>query len=122
MVDQLKRRKQSRRRRAFRVRNAILRKSHEVYHVRVFRSGRHIYADLYDVEEMRVVFGVSSRSKCSNIPVSGGVEIARAVGAEMSRRLLAIGISKVCFDRGAYRYHGRVAALACGLRDGGCVV
>ena len=84
----------------------------------VFRSGRHIYAQI--VDDVR---GVTLAQASSREPVSaegaGKVGLSTAVGKALAARAKEKGITKVCFDRGGYLYHGRVKALADGARAGG---
>jgi large subunit ribosomal protein L18 len=82
----------------------------------VFRSNRHIYAQLIDDDAARTLVAASDRE------VKGGdgkVEPAKAVGALVAERAKAAGIERVVFDRGGRLFHGRVAALAEGAREKG---
>jgi large subunit ribosomal protein L18 len=81
----------------------------------VFRSLGHIYAQLVDDDAGRTVLAVDSRSKTflAQHKTGGNVAAAKAVGAK------AAGIQSVVFDRGGYKYHGRVKALADAARAGG---
>ncbi len=85
----------------------------------VFRSLKHIYAQLVDDSTGRTLCGVSDRSK--DVTVNGGGKVARghAVGEAIAKRAKDIGVSKVTFDRAGYRFHGRVKAVAEGARKGG---
>lgn len=87
----------------------------------VFRSSRHIYAQLIVDDQGRTVLGVSSMdAELRGRGAEGGkVGMARAVGDLLAQRAQALGIKDVVFDRGGYLYHGRVAALAEGAREGG---
>lgn len=109
-------------RRVLRVRKTVILRSHDRFHVRVFRSGRYIYADLYDVEVGRVLTGLSSRSVVGVAGQPGGCTASHELGVAMARLVAARGIARVTFDRGGYKYHGRVASVACGLRQGGCLL
>lgn len=82
----------------------------------VFRSARHIYAQVID--DTRGVTLAEANSKVL-APKGNKVDQAKAVGAALAERALAAGVSKVVFDRGPFRYHGRVKALADGAREGG---
>lgn len=82
----------------------------------VKRSLKHIYAQLID-DEREVT--LASASDTSTQAQGRPVEVARAVGKNLAEKASAAGIKKAVFDRGAYRYHGRVAALADGAREGG---
>ena len=85
----------------------------------VFRSIKHIYAQLVDDGTGVVLMGVSDRTE--GIAVDGNGKLAKAVAAGklLASAAKAKGISKVVFDRGGYRYHGRVKAVADGAREGG---
>ena len=84
----------------------------------VFRSSRHIYAQL--VDDGRGVTLVCASSKEAAKPGQGGKTAASsAVGQLLAERAKSKGIVRVCFDRGGYLYHGRVKALADGARAGG---
>ncbi len=88
----------------------------------VFRSNRHIYAQLVDDTTHRVLTGVSSLTEALRPAVKEAkskVEVARAVGRGVAEKAKALNITKVVFDRGGYLYHGRVKALADGAREGG---
>ncbi len=103
------------RRRALHVRNRLKRDT-TLSRVSVFRSAQHIYAQLIDDQKQVTVASCSSLV----IDVKGNKShVANAVGLELARRILEKGIQKVCFDRGSFLYHGRVKALAEGLRAGG---
>jgi len=84
----------------------------------VFRSGKHIYAQLVDDTGGRTLAAASSRERLA-VEQSGKVGISFAVGKLVAERARQQGISKVAFDRGGYLYHGRVKALADGARNGG---
>lgn len=82
----------------------------------VKRSAKHIYAQLINDDAGITIAGVSDK----HIETKGKpVEIAKAVGMLLAEKATAAGVSSAVFDRGAYRYHGRIAALADGAREGG---
>src|SRR5258708_6611723 len=87
----------------------------------VFRSSKHIYAQLID--DLAGVTLASASSVApdvkSGLPYGGNVKAAKVVGAKIAEAAKAKGIAKVAFDRGHYRYHGRVKALADAAREGG---
>ena len=84
----------------------------------VFRSENNIYAQIIDDVAGCTLVSASSVEK--GFEGSGGnVEAAKKVGAKVAERALQKGIEEVVFDRGGYIYHGRVAALAEGAREGG---
>jgi ribosomal protein L18, bacterial type len=87
----------------------------------VFRSNQHIYAQVIDDRERRTVAAASSVEKAlreAGEPVKGA-ELAGQVGKLVAERALAAGVTAVVFDRGGYRYHGRVKALADAAREAG---
>ncbi len=88
----------------------------------VFRSNRHLYAQIINDLEGRTLVAASTLDpECR--PASGKgtttVATARQLGSLLARRAQAAAISQVVFDRGGYRYHGQVKALAEGAREGG---
>lgn len=89
----------------------------------VFRSHKHIYAQLVDDESGRTLAAASSLSPEFKARLAGGGNIAAAkvVGEIVAEKARARGIERVVFDRGGYRYHGRVKALADTARQGGLV-
>jgi large subunit ribosomal protein L18 len=101
-------------RRAHRVR-VRLRGSADIPRLTVKRSLNHIYAQLVDDAAGKTLAAASDKGLKAGKPV----EVAKAVGLELARKAKASGISAAVFDRGQYRYHGRVAALADGAREGG---
>jgi len=84
----------------------------------VFRSNRHIYAQLIDDEKGRVLIGVSDMM-CKKRGKTTKTEKAREVGRLIAQKAREMNIKKVIFDRGGFLYHGRVKALAEGARDEG---
>ena len=87
----------------------------------VFRSVKHIYAQVIDDAKGATVAAASSLEKPLRESLKSGanVEAAKAVGKLVAERAAAKGIKQVVFDRGAYLYHGRVKALAEAAREGG---
>ena len=87
----------------------------------VFRSSKHIYAQIIDDVTGTTLASASTMDKdfTSN---GGNIEAAKAVGNAVAKAALAKGITTVVFDRGGYIYHGRVKALAEGAREGGLVL
>ncbi len=103
-------------RRKFRTRNKIRRTSKGKPRLSVFRSLRHIYAQIID-DEQGVTLAASSSLA---LKLQGKKsEVAREVGRDIAQKALKKGIEEVVFDRGPYKYHGRVKALAEGAREGG---
>src|SRR5690348_12035108 len=87
----------------------------------VFRSGRHIYAQVIDDAQGRTLAAASSLEKEMRDGMRTGADkdAATVVGKKVAERALAAGVTKVVFDRGPYLYHGRVKALADAAREGG---
>jgi large subunit ribosomal protein L18 len=87
----------------------------------VFRSDKHIYAQVIDDETGTTLATASTREKDvhSRAPRGGNVEAAKLVGAAIAEKLKAKGIETVVFDRGGFLYHGRVKALAEAAREAG---
>lgn len=85
----------------------------------VFRSIKHIYAQLVDDETGNVLIGTSDRSEGLAIEGDGKVAKSRAVGKLLAQKAREKGFAKAVFDRAGYRYHGRVKAVADGAREGG---
>lgn len=85
----------------------------------IFRSGRHIYAQLIDDRAGRTL-ATASTNETENKPAkTWNIEAASGVGRKIAERARANGIEEVVFDRGGYIYHGRVKALAEAAREGG---
>lgn len=84
----------------------------------VFRSAMHIYAQIID-DEKGVTLAAASSAEKGFGQYGGNVEAAKKVGLAIAEKAKAAGITDVVFDRGGYVYHGRVAALAEGAREGG---
>lgn len=87
----------------------------------VFRSLRHVYAQLIDDTAGRTLASASTREPGLAGDLAGKTKVAQAalVGKLVAERAGALGVSEVVFDRGGYRYHGRVRALADGARESG---
>ena len=87
----------------------------------VFRSGRHIYAQIIDDGAGRTLAAASSLDKSLRDGLRTGADkdAATKVGQMIAERAQAAGVTAVVFDRGAYLYHGRVKALAEAAREGG---
>ena len=85
----------------------------------VFRSNRHIYAQLIDDREGRTVAAASTVEGALRSASGADRAAAGHVGTLIAERALAAGHKEVIFDRGGYRYHGRVKALAEAAREGG---
>ncbi len=110
----------ARKRRHRRVRKKVA-GSAERPRLNVFRSLKHIYAQVIDDERGHTVVAASTldpdlRGKLNGLTKT---EQARSVGKLLGERALARGVKRVVFDRGGYKYHGRVKALAEGSREAG---
>jgi large subunit ribosomal protein L18 len=88
----------------------------------VFRSNRHIYAQVIDDTTGRTLAAASTAEPDLRSGSTGSVDAAKAVGQLVGERAKTAGISTVVFDRGGFRYHGRVAALCDGARAAGLEV
>ncbi len=87
----------------------------------VFRSSKHIYAQIIDDREGRTLVSASTLEPGlkEELAEAGHLEAAQKVGELIARRALDLGINEVVFDRGGYLYHGRVKALAEAAREKG---
>ncbi len=116
-----------------RIKRAALRRK---YHVRkkvfgtpdrprlsVFRSNKHIYAQIMDDTAGATLVSASTRAKGlrDQLPHSGNKKAAQIVGEAVAKQALGVGIKCVCFDRNRYKFHGRVKTLAETARKAGLV-
>jgi len=85
----------------------------------VFRSNKHIYAQVIDDGAGKTLAAASTMDAAMRSNPKAGVDAATSVGALIAERARAAGINVVVFDRGGYRYHGQVKALAEAAREGG---
>lgn len=87
----------------------------------VFRTHKHIYAQIIDDASGRTLASASTMDKQLRgaVAFGGNKQAAEVIGKAVAERAKAAGIGKVCFDRGEFRYHGRVAALAEAARAAG---
>lgn len=108
-------------RRHFRVGNRVRRDAHGRPRLSVFRSNRHIYAQIIDDAKGLTLVAASTMESAIAGPgkVASNCDMAKAVGALLGERAKEKGIESVVFDRGSCRYHGRVAALADAVREQG---
>lgn len=113
----------SRQRRTWRVRNQVRRSSSGRLRLSVFRSNKHIYAQVIDDANGETIVSASSSEKelRDQVKNGGNVLAATIVGRRVGARCVERGVQTVVFDRGKYRYHGRIAALADGAREAGLV-
>jgi large subunit ribosomal protein L18 len=102
--------------RAFRVRKRV-RGTADRPRVTVHRTNLHFYAQMVDDAAGRTL--CSASTKGLELPYGGNVAGAKKVGEDLAAKAKALGIAKACFDRGPYKYHGRVKALADTLRAAG---
>ena len=110
-----------RQRRRERLRYQLRQKSVGRPRLSVFRSGKHIYAQVIDDQAGRTLAAASSLDASLREALRTGADraAAGAVGKLVAERALAAGVTAVVFDRGSYIYHGRVKALAEAAREGG---
>jgi large subunit ribosomal protein L18 len=108
-------------RRQQRARTSIRRKSAGRPRLSIFRSSKHIYAQIIDDKKGATVVAASSLDPDIKGKVKTGADVgaAKAVGLLIASRAIQAGLKEVVFDRGGYIYHGRVKALADGAREGG---
>jgi len=85
----------------------------------VFRSSKHIYAQVIDDGKGSTVASASSLEKDMRSKTGANVDAAKAVGKLVAQRAIEKGVKSVVFDRGGYLYHGRIKALADAAREGG---
>ncbi|MEI6657308.1 MAG: 50S ribosomal protein L18 [Planctomycetota bacterium] len=109
-----------RQRRRFRVRRSI-RGTTDRPRLTIFRTHKHIYAQVVDDSTGRTLASASSMDKAlrDGLGFGGNKQAAEAIGKAVAERAKAAGVSQVCFDRGSFRYHGRVAVLAEAARAAG---
>jgi large subunit ribosomal protein L18 len=108
-------------RRTGRVRGALRDAAGERKRLSVYRSSKHIYAQVIDDDAGVTVVAASSLEKTARegLKTGASVDAAKAVGKLIAERAKEKGVEKVVFDRGGYLYHGRVKALADAAREGG---
>jgi len=120
IVNVAKERRESRQKRQVRVRRKV-QGSQERPRLCIFRSARHIYAQIIEDTTGTTLVSVSTVVKdvSGDLKVSGNVEAAKLVGKKIAERALAKNITQVVFDRNGFLYHGRVKALADAAREAG---
>jgi large subunit ribosomal protein L18 len=103
------------------VRRAIKAAARGRVRLSVFRSSKHIYAQIIDDDKGETLAAASSIEKPMRGSLKTGADVAaaKAVGKLVAERALQKGVKDVVFDRGGYLYHGRVKALADAAREGG---
>ena len=85
----------------------------------VYRSSKHIYAQLIDDEAGNTLLSASTLDKSLSLENTGNIEAAKAVGTSIATKAKENGIEEVVFDRSGYVYHGKVKALADAAREAG---
>ena len=108
-------------RRQGRVRGALRHAAHGRKRLSVFRSSKHIYAQVIDDDAGKTLAAASSAEKTTRggLKTGANIEAAKTVGNLIAQRAQEKGVKDVVFDRGGYLYHGRVKALADAAREGG---
>lgn len=111
--------KTSRLKRAAKTRHVI--RSLGVNRLTVYRTPRHIYAQIFTSDGSKVLVSASTLQANikTNLTSTGNIEAAKAVGKAIAERAKAAGIESVAFDRSGFKYHGRVQALADAAREAG---
>ncbi|MBI5657865.1 MAG: 50S ribosomal protein L18 [Geobacter sp.] len=119
-MSSLAEKKEARLKRKVRVRKKI-RGDEERPRLNVFRSARHIYAQVIDDNTGMTLVSASTllADVATGLSSTGNIEAAKMVGAEIAKRALEKNIKAVVFDRGGFLYHGRVKALADAAREQG---
>jgi len=121
MADKNKLKAERLERRQFRTRKNIF-GTPERPRLSVFRSDKHIYAQLIDDYAGKTLLSVASTSgelRGAELKNGGNIAAARKVGQAIAEKAKAAGVTKVAFDRGGRMYHGRIKALADAAREGG---
>lgn len=109
---------ESRKRRHFRVRKKISGTADRP-RLSVFRSARHIYAQLVDDVQAHTIVAASTMEPTLRAKSTGNTDAAKEVGRLLAERARAAGVTTVVFDRGGFQFHGRIAALAQAARESG---
>lgn len=104
-----------------RIRSTLKKAANGKMRLSVFRSGKHIYAQVIDDAKGATVVAASTLDKevRDNVKKAATVEAASFIGKVVAERAIKSGVSEVIFDRGGYIYHGRVKALADAAREAG---
>ncbi len=106
-------------RRSRRVRHSLKKAANGRVRLSVFRSSKHIYAQVIDDRAGKTVVAASSLDKDLKLPKGSDTAAAEAVGKLVAERAVKAGVKDVVFDRGGYIYHGRIKALADAAREAG---
>ena len=118
MADKLIKKAKRLERRKFQIRR-VLSGTVERPRLSVFRSGKHIYAQVINDVEGKTLAASSSLDKGLSLKHGANVTAAKSVGTAIAEKAKAAGVTKVAFDRNGRIYHGRVKALADAAREGG---
>ena len=113
----MRNKRDSRQRRARRARLKI--RELRMHRLSVFRSSKHMYAQIIDPKAERVLAQASTLEKDIGVEATSNIGAATKVGERIATRAKEAGVAKVAFDRSGYKYHGRVKALAEAARAGG---
>ena len=106
-------------RRKLRVRRQLKKVANGRPRLSVYRSSKHIYAQVIDDSAGRTLAAASTKDKDYSGEKGGNIEAAGLVGKQIAERAIKAGVENVIFDRGGYIYHGRVKALAEAAREAG---
>ncbi len=111
-------------RRTAKVRRNVRRAAGDRARLSVFRSSKHIYAQVIDDKKGETLVSASSLEKDmrGSAKTGANIEAAKAVGKLVAERATAAGVKDVVFDRGGYLFHGRIKALADAAREEGLVI
>jgi large subunit ribosomal protein L18 len=85
----------------------------------VFRSAKHIYAQVIDDLTGKTLAAASTNEKSGKVAKGGNKAAAETVGSNIAQRAVSAGITQIVFDRNGFRYHGRIQVLADAARKGG---
>ena len=111
--------KEARLRRSLRSRMKI--KRLDIVRLSVYKSAKHIYAQLISKDGSRILCSVSTQSSDFKERNTGNISAAEMVGKLIGEKAKSLDIDRIAFDRSGYKYHGRVKALAEGARSAGLV-
>ena len=101
-----------------RVRKKLKKSSSDKMRLSVFRSAKHIYAQIID-DSSGITLASASTLEKSSSGLGSNISSASKVGSEIAKKAIDAGVKEVFFDRGSYKYHGRVKALAENAREAG---
>jgi large subunit ribosomal protein L18 len=91
----------------------------DIPRISVYKSNRHIFVQLVDDKEGKTILSNAIKSTKKSALKNNKTKTAAAIGKEFAEKAKEAGVKKVVFDRGGFKYHGRIKALAEGLREGG---